>query len=147
MARRQPSSVLSIFSSRIFATSSVRTRSKMAPTPAWCAVLRWTCRPVDSRMPSVTAIDRCEKPAISSSFQPTTDDLLMQPSSRASFLTSQVQRQFFREGSLNRFELGFFRLEEIVFWKTVLKVFFSRKRKSNNGAENGTNNYILRTAW
>lgn len=41
MDRRQPSSVLSIFISFILATSSERTRSNMAPTPAWWALLLW----------------------------------------------------------------------------------------------------------
>lgn len=45
-------------------------RSKMDPTPALCALLLWTCRPVASRMPSFTVTDRCEKEAIRSSFQP-----------------------------------------------------------------------------
>ena len=70
MARRQPSSVLSMFISLILATSSVSTRSKMVPTPAWWALLRWTWRPVASRMPSFTWMERCENPPISSSFQP-----------------------------------------------------------------------------
>lgn len=33
--RKQPNSVLSMFMSLILATSSVRTRSKIVPTPAW----------------------------------------------------------------------------------------------------------------
>ena len=70
IALKHPSSVLSIFISRIFATSSVRTRSNMVPTPAWWALLLCTWRPVASSIPSLTTIDRCEKPAISSSFQP-----------------------------------------------------------------------------
>ncbi len=70
MALRQPSSVLSIFISRILETSSVRTRSKMVPTPALCAELRCTWSPVASRIPSLTATERCENPAIRSSFQP-----------------------------------------------------------------------------
>ena len=70
MVRRQPSSDLSIRMSRILVTSSVSTRSKMLPTPAWCAELRWTVRPVASTMPSRTSIERCENAAISSSFQP-----------------------------------------------------------------------------
>lgn len=44
--------------------------SKMAPTPALWALLRWTCSPVASRIPSFTEMDRWEKEAISSSFQP-----------------------------------------------------------------------------
>lgn len=68
--RKHPSSVLSIFISRILATSSVRTRSKMVPTPAWWAELRWTVRPVAKTMPSLTSTERWEKAAISSSFQP-----------------------------------------------------------------------------
>lgn len=35
IALKHPNSVLSIFISRILATSSVRTRSNMVPTPAW----------------------------------------------------------------------------------------------------------------
>lgn len=70
IALKHPSSVLSIFISRIFATSSVRTRSNMVPTPAWWALLLCTWRPVASSIPSLTTIDRCEKPAIRSSFQP-----------------------------------------------------------------------------
>lgn len=70
IALKHPNSVLSIFISRILATSSVRTRSNMVPTPAWWALLLCTWRPVASSIPSFTTIDRCEKPAISSSFQP-----------------------------------------------------------------------------
>lgn len=44
--------------------------SKMAPTPALWALLRCTCSPVASRIPSLTAMERCEKEAMSSSFQP-----------------------------------------------------------------------------
>lgn len=42
----------------------------MAPTPALWALLRCTCSPVARRMPSFTAMERCEKEAMSSSFQP-----------------------------------------------------------------------------
>ncbi|TNN57126.1 hypothetical protein EYF80_032711 [Liparis tanakae] len=42
----------------------------MAPTPALWALLRWTCRPVASRMPSFTEMERWENDAIRSSFQP-----------------------------------------------------------------------------
>lgn len=42
----------------------------MAPTPALWALLRWTCSPVASRIPSLIAIERCENDAIRSSFQP-----------------------------------------------------------------------------
>lgn len=96
MARRQPSSVLSISMSFILDTSSVRTLhdrkaanmetkrrsqemilhlfatylSKIEPTPALWALLRWTWRPVASRMPSFTVTERCEKEAMRSSFQP-----------------------------------------------------------------------------
>lgn len=44
--------------------------SKMAPTPALWALLRWTCSPVARRIPSFTAIERCEKDAMRSSFHP-----------------------------------------------------------------------------
>ncbi len=44
--------------------------SKMAPTPALWALSLCTWRPVASRMPSFTAMERWEKDAISSSFQP-----------------------------------------------------------------------------
>ena len=44
--------------------------SKMAPTPALWALLRCTCSPVANRIPSFTAIDRCENDAMRSSFQP-----------------------------------------------------------------------------
>lgn len=44
--------------------------SKMAPTPALCALLRCTCSPVASRIPSFTAMERWEKEAIRSSFHP-----------------------------------------------------------------------------
>lgn len=44
--------------------------SKMAPTPALWALFRWTCSPVARRIPSLTAMDRWEKEAMSSSFQP-----------------------------------------------------------------------------
>lgn len=44
--------------------------SKMAPTPALWALLRWTWRPVAKRIPSLTVMERCEKEAMSSSFQP-----------------------------------------------------------------------------
>lgn len=44
--------------------------SKMAPTPALWALLRWTCSPVASRIPSLIPIERCENDAIRSSFQP-----------------------------------------------------------------------------
>lgn len=44
--------------------------SKMAPTPALWALFRWTCSPVARRIPSFTAMDRWEKEAMSSSFQP-----------------------------------------------------------------------------
>lgn len=47
--------------------------SKMAPTPALWALLRWTCSPVASRIPSLMAIERCENDAIRSSFQPAAD--------------------------------------------------------------------------
>lgn len=42
----------------------------MDPTPALCALLLWTWRPVASRMPSFTVTERCEKEAMRSSFQP-----------------------------------------------------------------------------
>lgn len=42
----------------------------MAPTPALWALFRWTWSPVARRIPSFTAMDRCEKEAMSSSFQP-----------------------------------------------------------------------------
>lgn len=42
----------------------------MEPTPALWALLLWTWRPVANRMPSFTVTERCEKEAISSSFQP-----------------------------------------------------------------------------
>lgn len=44
--------------------------SKMEPTPALCALLRCTCKPVASRMPSCTDTERWENEAMSSSFQP-----------------------------------------------------------------------------
>lgn len=44
--------------------------SKIEPTPALWALLRWTWRPVASRMPSFTVTERCEKEAMRSSFQP-----------------------------------------------------------------------------
>ncbi len=44
--------------------------SKMAPTPAVCALFLWTWRPVANNIPSFTAIERCEKEAIRSSFHP-----------------------------------------------------------------------------
>ena len=44
--------------------------SKMEPTPALWALLRWTCNPVARRMPSCTETERWEKEAISSSFHP-----------------------------------------------------------------------------
>lgn len=44
--------------------------SKIAPTPALWALFRWTCSPVARRIPSFTAMDRWEKEAMSSSFQP-----------------------------------------------------------------------------
>lgn len=44
--------------------------SKMAPTPALWALFLWTWRPVARRIPSLTAMDRWEKEAISNSFQP-----------------------------------------------------------------------------
>ena len=72
IARRQPSSVLSISISRIFDTSSVRIRSNIGPMPTWWAVLRYTWRPVASTMLSLDATDWCEKLAISNSFQPGT---------------------------------------------------------------------------
>lgn len=42
----------------------------MAPTPALWALLRCTCSPVASRIPSLIAIERCENDAMRSSFQP-----------------------------------------------------------------------------
>lgn len=42
----------------------------MAPTPALWALLRWTCSPVASRIPSLIDIERCENDAMRSSFQP-----------------------------------------------------------------------------
>uniref|UniRef100_A0A0E9WET5 Uncharacterized protein n=1 Tax=Anguilla anguilla TaxID=7936 RepID=A0A0E9WET5_ANGAN len=42
----------------ILDTSSVRTLSKMEPTPALWALLRWTCSPVASRIPSFTVTER-----------------------------------------------------------------------------------------
>lgn len=42
----------------------------MAPTPALWALLRCTCSPVASRIPSFTDIERCENDAMRSSFQP-----------------------------------------------------------------------------
>lgn len=45
----------------------------MAPTPALWALLRWTCSPVANRIPSLTAIERCENDAMSSSFHPETE--------------------------------------------------------------------------
>lgn len=45
----------------------------MAPTPALWALLRWTCSPVANRIPSLTAIERCENDAMRSSFQPETE--------------------------------------------------------------------------
>ncbi len=44
--------------------------SKMAPTPALWALFLCTWRPVASRMPSFTVMERWENDAISSSFQP-----------------------------------------------------------------------------
>ena len=44
--------------------------SKMDPTPALWALLLWTWRPVANNMPSLTVTERCEKEAMSSSFQP-----------------------------------------------------------------------------
>lgn len=44
--------------------------SKIAPTPALWALFLCTCRPVASRIPSFTEMERWEKDAISSSFQP-----------------------------------------------------------------------------
>lgn len=44
--------------------------SNMEPTPALCALLRCTCKPVASKIPSCTETERWEKEAISSSFQP-----------------------------------------------------------------------------
>lgn len=44
--------------------------SKMAPTPALCALFRCTCSPVASRIPSFTAMERWEKEAMRSSFHP-----------------------------------------------------------------------------
>lgn len=45
----------------------------MAPTPALWALLRWTCSPVANRIPSLTAMERCENDAMSSSFHPETE--------------------------------------------------------------------------
>jgi len=70
IALRQPTSVLSIFISLILATNSVNTRSNMVPTPAWWALLLWTCKPVANNIPSFTTVDLCENAAINSSFQP-----------------------------------------------------------------------------
>lgn len=72
MVRKQASSDLSIRMSLILWTSSVSTRSKMFPTPAWWAEFRWTVRPVASTIPSSTSMDRWENAAMSSSFQPET---------------------------------------------------------------------------
>lgn len=59
------------FQPSLIVNSSLATnRSKMDPTPALCALLLWTWRPVASRMPSFTVTERCEKEAIRSSFQP-----------------------------------------------------------------------------
>lgn len=44
--------------------------SKMAPTPALCALFRCTWSPVAKRIPSFTAMERWEKEAIRSSFHP-----------------------------------------------------------------------------
>lgn len=44
--------------------------SKMEPTPALWALLRWTWRPVARRIPSFTVTERWENEAMSSSFQP-----------------------------------------------------------------------------
>lgn len=66
---RHPSSVLSIFISRIFDTSSDSTRSNIEATPACCAELR--CTVPDARtIPSFSSMERWEKAAISNSFQP-----------------------------------------------------------------------------
>ena len=66
---------MDIFISLILETSSVSTLSNMVPTPAWWALLRCTCRPVANNIPSFTDIERCEKAAISNSFQPVIDIL------------------------------------------------------------------------
>lgn len=59
------------FHASLIVNSSLATnRSKMDPTPALCALLLWTWRPVASRMPSFTVTERCEKEAMRSSFQP-----------------------------------------------------------------------------
>ena len=70
MARRHPSSVLSILISFILATSSVRTRSKIPMTPAEWAEFRFTTSPVARTIPSLTSMDRWLNPAMSSSFHP-----------------------------------------------------------------------------
>lgn len=44
--------------------------SKMAPTPALWALFLCTCSPVASKIPSFTEMERWEKEAIRSSFQP-----------------------------------------------------------------------------
>lgn len=89
MLLKHPSSVLSIFISRIFATSSVSTLSNIPPTPTWCAeflkekdivtnnqAFLYECsyllivRPVANTMPSLDSMERCENAAMSNSFQP-----------------------------------------------------------------------------
>lgn len=50
--------------------ASVNYLSKMAPTPALWALFLWTWRPVASKIPSFTEMERWENDAISSSFQP-----------------------------------------------------------------------------
>lgn len=67
---RHPSSVLSIFISRILETSSERTLSNIGPTPACWAEFLWTVIPVAKTIASFTSIERWEKAAINSSFQP-----------------------------------------------------------------------------
>lgn len=67
---RHPSSVLSIFISRILDTSSESTRSNIVLMPDCCAVFRCTVVPVAKTIPSFTSMERWEKAAISNSFQP-----------------------------------------------------------------------------
>lgn len=60
-----------VVSAKVKKTTILATnRSKMDPTPALCALLLWTWRPVANKMPSFTVTERCEKEAMRSSFQP-----------------------------------------------------------------------------
>lgn len=67
---RHPSSVLSIFISRIFATNSESIRSNIPNAPACCAEPRFTVISIVRTILSFTSMERWEKAAISNSFQP-----------------------------------------------------------------------------